>query len=86
VTEDTELVASSFEGNEGRTVLGASSECGDGRRTGKVLTEPDNEVPSSRELSGNELAPMLNRELAKDASFDFLEMIDGGRSGRGFST
>lgn len=75
-----------MEGKEGGTVLGARSERAEGRRAGNVLIEPDKAVPSSRELAESELAAILSRELAKDASFDFFDAIDGGRSGRGFSS
>jgi len=75
VAEETELIA----------ILGAISESGEGRRAGNVLIEPDKEVPSSRELPGRELTAMLRREFTNDASFDFLDAVDGGRSGSGFS-
>jgi len=75
VAEETELIA----------VLGAILENGEGRRAGNVLIEPDKEVPSSRELPGSELTAMLRREFTNDASFDFLDAVDGGRSGSGLS-
>lgn len=62
-----------------------SSDCGEGRKSGKVLTEPVKAVPSSLELAERALAALLSLELAKDESLDFLDAIDGGRFGRGFS-
>lgn len=49
------------------------------------MTEPVRAVPSSLELAERELAAALNRELANEESLDFLDVVDGGRSGRGFS-
>lgn len=52
------------------------SDCGEGRNSGKVLTEPVKAVPASLELVERALPALLSRELAKDESLDFLGVID----------